>query len=486
MSEPPHDITPGPEEGEPSGLPPELEEVLRGLTGGAPIDPELASMLQGMGIDQIDPKMLAMVAGQVQAMFASAPEDGSVDKAVATDVARKAVGSAGDPIVSSGDANDVAQAVVVASLWLDEVTDVAAATLRGTAWSRAEWVEAAMPVWCQVVEPVAEGVADAVGSAMAQQMGQLGEQGLPEGLVPPGTNPAAMLDQMGSMMRRVHGSLFSVQLGQAVGALAGDITTGCEVGLPLVAAPDVVLMPVAVRSLAEGLGIDEPQVLLYLAVRESARTRLFAAVPWLGPQLLAAVRDYADGISIDTAAIEEGLRSIDPSDPGAVQSALEGKLFAAQHSPVQAAALTRLETSLALVEGWVDVVTARAVSAHLPEADALGEAVRRRRAAGGPSEKTFAALVGLELRPRRLRDAANLFAALESRGGAAARDAAWAHPDLAPRAGDLDDPLGYVERSASPVADSLDAELSALLGDAAGPTTDEDGDGPGEAPAAGG
>ena len=153
-------------------------------------------------------------------------------------------------------------------------------------------------------------------------------------------------------------------------------------------------------------------------------------MPWLAPALLAAVRDYAADISIDTTAIEEAVGSIDPSDPEAVQQALQGRMFAPQHSPAQQAALARLETLLALVEGWVDVVADRATREHLPQADALGEAVRRRRATGGPAEKAFGALVGLELRPRRLRDAANLFAALEESGGPAVRDGAWRHPDL--------------------------------------------------------
>jgi len=194
-----------------------------------------------------------------------------------------------------------------------------------------------------------------------------------------------------------------------------------------------------------------------------ARVRLFGAVPWLAPALLAAVRDYAADITIDTSAIEEAVRSIDPSDPEAVQQALQGRMFSPQPSPAQQAALTRLETWLALVEGWVDVVTDRATREHLPQADALGEAVRRRRATSGPAEKAFEALVGLELRPRRLRDAANLFSALEDSGDAATRDAAWRHPDLAPSAADLDDPLGYVERTSSPTTDDMDAALDALL-----------------------
>ena len=48
-------------------------------------------------------------------------------------------------------------------------------------------------------------------------------------------------------------------------------------------------------------------------------------------------------------------------------------------------------------------------------------------------------------------------------GGAAARDAAWRHPDLAPSTADLDDPLGYVERTASPQTDEMDAALDRLL-----------------------
>ena len=468
-----------PDDSEESGLPPELEQVLRGLTGGAELDPQMVEMMRNMGLDDVDPQMLQMVAGQVQAMFAGADDSGSVDVTVATDIARKTIAAEGDPSVTGTVTSEAREAVDVANLWLDAVTDLDHSGLVGRAWSRAEWVEATMPMWRDLVDPIAVGVGDAMGAAMTKQLGELGEGGLPEGLVPPGTNPAAMMGQMAPMLRRMQGSMFSVQLGQAVGALAGEVLTGSEVSLPLVPAPDVVLMPQAISAFAAGLEIDEPQARLHLAVRESARTRLFHSVPWLAPQVLAAVRDYARDTTIDTNAIEEGLRSIDPTDVEAMQQALAGRLFAPQQSAAQKSALSRLETLLALIEGWVDVVAAAAVSPHLPQAEALGEAIRRRRASGGPAEKTFAALVGLELRPRRLRDAANLFAALEASGGAEVRDAAWAHPDVAPDAADLDDPLGYVERQrGAATGDDLDAELSALLrgdtgeGPAEGPSPD--------------
>ena len=65
---------------------------------------------------------------------------------------------------------------------------------------------------------------------------------------------------------------------------------------------------------------------------------------------------------------------------------------------------------------------------------------------GGPAEQTFATIVGLELRPRRLRNAAELWRLLGEQRGTAGRDALWAHPDLIPSADDLDDPAAFVAR----------------------------------------
>ena len=128
----------------------------------------------------------------------------------------------------------------------------------------------------------------------------------------------------------------------------------------------------------------------------------------------------------------------------------------------------------------------------MPNAAKLQEIVRRRRAAGGPAEDAFAALVGLEMRPRRLRDAATLWGSLRSRRGAEARDAIWAHPDLLPTATDLDDPLGFgenpeLEEAAAGFDDDFDAALAELLDEAraAGPSGADGDDGPATDPGPG-
>jgi hypothetical protein len=48
-------------------------------------------------------------------------------------------------------------------------------------------------------------------------------------------------------------------------------------------------------------------------------------------------------------------------------------------------------------------------------------------------------LIGLEMRPRRMREAAALWQRLSDTQGIAARDLLWSHPDLLPRDSDIDD-----------------------------------------------
>jgi len=461
---------------------PDLNELMRrfggaggaggaGGPGGAGGGDPMAEILKSMGVDPKDSGLLAMLQGQIAQMFA--PQTAQSRMTMATDVARKTVAGAGpdnDPTVTAAQQREVTEAVHVAQLWVDPVTTLDAPIGSGLAWSRAEWVEATMPKWHSLVEPVSTGVTNAVTDALKGQLDKLGAEGLSES-VPgaTGLDLGGLLDQVRPALEQLAGSMFSAQLGHGVGALAGDLLSGTEVGLPLLRTEDIALLPTNIAAFTEGLGVEESEVRLYLAVREAARARLFAQVPWLGPQLEAAVRDYARNITIDTDAIEEQVRSIDIQNPAAIQEALQNKLFSPTPTAAQQAALGRLETSLALVEGWVDLVTEQATTAHLPHADALGEAVRRRRA-GGPASKTFSGLVGLELRPRRLKDAKNLWAALENAGGKEFRDAPWSHPDLAPTGADLDDPLGYVEqRKGAGGDDDVDSALDALL---------EGGDGP--------
>lgn len=468
-------LTPGAGPGE--GV--DLEAMLREAFGpDATLPAELTQMLAGLRGQGPAAPMAGLMRQQLQSFFGNQSPQARVDSA--TDLARK-VSAGGDRVVSAAEASEVEQAVAVARLWLDPVTELGSPAGAARAWSAAEWVQASMPRWYALIEPISDGVAAAGSRALRGQLDQLRQHGglealgLPEGLtagLPEGFLGQAggmegllsgLSEQLLPMLGQLSAGMFAAQIGHAVGALAGDLLSGTEVGLPVLGAGTIALLPAQVTRFAEGLNMDPTQVRLYLAVREAARVRLFGEVPWLAAQLEASVRDYGRHVVIDTEAIESAVRSADLSDLQSLQQAFsQAELFGQRPTATQQAALDRLETTLALVEGWVDLVTDQATAAHLPQAGALGEAMRRRRA-GGPAQKAFAGLVGLTLRPRRLRDARNLWAALEAAGGVALRDGSWDYPDLAPTAADLDDPLGYVERRLHPPTDDMDAELDRLL-----------------------
>ncbi|GAB2626033.1 zinc-dependent metalloprotease [Streptomyces capparidis] len=386
-------------------------------------------------------------------------EGGPVNWDMARDIARQTV-AAGTPdgvkdaSVGPGERATVEEAVRLADLWLDGVTSIPSGAAAAVAWSRAEWVEQTLPVWKDLVDPVAERVGAAMGDVLPEEM-------------------QAMAGPLLGMMRSMGGAMFGSQIGQALGTLAGEVVGSTDVGLPLGPAGKAALLPVNVAAFGRDLGVPEGEVRLYLALREAAHQRLFAHVPWLRAHLFGAVEGYARGIKVDTARLEDVVGQLDPAHPEALQEALQQGMFQPEDTPEQKAALARLETALALVEGWVDTVVHAAAAPHLPSASALRETLRRRRAAGGPAEQTFATLIGLRLRPRRLRDASRLWASLTDARGTDGRDGLWEHPDMLPTAQDLDDPDGFVHR------EQVDfSELDRMLGEAAGGTGPEGGEGP--------
>jgi len=443
----------------------------RFLAGEGDLDP---SKLAGAAGLPTDPVMLARLMGQLQKAMNSNAE--GVDWQLAKDESGR-IAAAGSIRSSEAELEQLRQALNVAALWLDEATSITQLTSEPTMLTRADWARLTLPVWTQLAEPVATSIADSLTGVLDQQV--LDEQ-VPEEL-------KGMVANAGQVMRSLGGTLFSLQLGHVVGQLSAEVVSGGDIGIPLLPGRDdtdvqAALIPQNMSAFGIGLDIPSDQVQLYLAVRELAHARLFRHARWLRQHLISAITEYARGIRIDTDRIESLAAEFDPANPESLREALTSGALIPAKTEAQVAALGRLETTLALIEGWVDVVTAQATS-RLPKADAVAETVRRRRAAGGPAESAFATLVGLELRPRRLREAAAFWQSITDAVSADARDGLWAHPDLLPVADDIDDParvIAILQGGADSETDALDQALSELLADESGDRPIEGA--PGEAP----
>ena len=383
---------------------------------------------------------------------------GPVNWELAKNIARHTIAAKGDPSVLANERAAVTDALRLADLWLDDATAFPSGIKKIQAWSSSEWLEATFPVWSSLCEPIAAKAVDAMGSMAAFDPSQIDAD------VPP--EMRAMLSGMGGlsalapMMRQLGGAMLGSQIGTAVGDMAGDMASSTDIGLPLAPEGTAALLPAGVSAFGEGLSVDLNEVRLFLALREAAHHRLFGHVPWLRQHLLGAVEAYASGITVDMNRLRDALPDLDMSNPEeALREALSGEaLFRPEDSPQQKAALARLETALALVEGWVATTVAAAADSRLDHAQGLAEAIRRRRASGGPAERTFATLVGLELRPRMLREAAALWADLTQARGVDGRDALWAHPDLLPTGEDLENPDAFLRGSTATELDISDLE----------------------------
>ena len=383
----------------------------------------------------------------------SAPDQGPVNWSMVTDVARKALVAAGDPVVADAEVRAVQDAVHLADVWLDPVVTFPATGAPAQAWSRSQWLEQTLPAWKVVVAPIAEHVNQAMGQqggapldldALREQLPDQMRAMLPDELP---AEFAGMLQPMLAMVQQFSVIAFSTQLGQALSELATGVLSSSDIGIPLTDNGRSALLPRNVADFGEGLGVPLDDLRLYVALRESAHQRLFAHVPWLRPRIIGAVEAYARGMHIDGGRLQEALDGVDMSSPDALAQVMSSGMLQPEDTPEQRAATARLEALLALVEGWVDDVVDAAIAERLPHAAQLREAMRRRRAAGGPAERTFATLVGLELRPRLLREAATLFGVVRAGRGVEERDALWAHPDLLPTPDDLADPLGFLQET---------------------------------------
>ncbi|MFN3707150.1 zinc-dependent metalloprotease [Microcella sp.] len=443
----------------------EFREMMRKfLSGEGDIDP---SKLAGAAGLPADPVMMARLMGQLRKAM-NATGDG-IDWQSARDEAGR-IAAEGSTRTAQLDLDRLRQALSVAALWLDEATGITQLTSEPALLTRAEWAHQTMPVWTELAEPVASSIADSLTRVLAEQV--------PEEL-------KGMLAGATQMMRQIGGALFALQLGQIVGRLSAEVVSGGDIGIPLLPGRDetdvqAALLPQNVTAFSTDLDIPVDQVQLYLSVRELAHARLFRHARWLRAHLISAITDYARGITIDTERIESLAADFDPQNPESLREALTSGALIPPKTDEQQQALARLETTLALIEGWVDVVTADATT-RIPRADAVAETVRRRRASGGPAERAFATLVGLELRPRRLREAAAFWRAVTDAVGTDARDGLWAHPDLMPTSADIDEPDARIRSmTAGPAEpDALDKALSDLLAGEGDRPVER---GPGEAP----
>lgn len=429
---------------------------------------EIRKMMEQMGIlgadgdinfEAVMERMQRMQSQGGGMMFGMTGADKDPDAAWLTTItaAKHALQEAGpDPDLQPSELGVIVDAERLAQSWLDEFTTFQAPGLPARPITRTQWLDDTSAGWRSIVEPIIEGLADALQRSSAEGSGEF--EGFDLG------------SMMGPVLRQSASTMYRERLKRVLVKVARDTLTGTEIGFDLTEKRDVVVVPSNVAEFTQDLDADESDMMLLLLLREAARVRLFANVGWLSPQLLALMTHYAREITIDLDAIAERLapdnmEEMSLEDLTKIGEEVQVSFFRPASTTTQLEILERLGALLALVEGWVDHVVQRTMEKWMPHAPQLLEVLRRRRAAETPVRSVLRELIGLELTPRLVRDAVNLWAALEHDRGVDGRDAVWQHPDMVPTAQDLADPLAFVAKDeATHADDDLDDELRKLLG----------------------
>lgn len=400
------------------------DQILQQGVEGLPKPSQVQSMAQALG------------AGGLNTMdeVRETLQKGPINVGMATSLALSAIRESGaQQTVSASDGQLVRQAITEANLWLDSATDIDPVQGDIALLTRAAWAEQTLPAWCRFANPVASSTSDALSTLITQSFGD-GIEGDIAGMYA-GPVQIPIPDDLKDpkvLMKLLGNTAFGMQMGTAAGSLSSEVRGSFDQGIQLLQdAPGGLIVQNCIEY-AHKLDIDVHEVLDFLALREIAHARLFAHVPWLMPRFEALIGKFARGIEIDLDAMREQLRDATTMDPEQLAGAVNMTNVAPSNTPEQIEARAALENLLALVEGWVDVVVWRAAMAYLPHLDQLREMMRRERAVGGPAERTFETLIGLEMRPKRSREAAQLWEQLTVQEGVSARDAHWNHPDLLP------------------------------------------------------
>lgn len=394
----------------------------------------------------------------------------SLSREMIRDISKKFLSAHGELPVSIADLTATQEAMNIADLWLNEATVFPPLPMSDNcALSRRDWIDSTLNGWEEIARPLVEGMSDAMAGMLKDNLGENGisldhlgmnQLGMDQlGLNQFGMNlSGAQIPQslLATIMGTFMSSLISTQLGQTIGNLSTTVTGANDVALPLSKEIRPALIPQNAANWGSGLGIDEGEVRIYLALRELAAARLFVSAPWLREYIKNAIASYGKGIRVDITAITEQAQEamssgeLDPANPESLTLALSGGMFTPEETPTQKAALENLETVLALIDGWIDSVVTLAAKNRLPSLVQLRETQQRRRATKSPTQELFATLVGLEVSPRRTREAIAFWEKIVELRDVKSRDEIWDESFLLPRADQLGDAEAFLKSRTVP------------------------------------
>jgi coenzyme F420 biosynthesis associated uncharacterized protein len=259
---------------------------------------------------------------------------------------------------------------------------------------------------------------------------------------------------------------------EAAGPLAGalrmgaDATLAAEAGLVMgyvsqrvlgqyelaLLAPDVpprlLFVTPNLEKAAREMEVDRESFEGWVAAHEVTHVVQFGAVPWLREHLGDLLRRYMETVDVRIGRGSAGALPRLPNPIKLVERFAEGGLAALVQTRSQRRLMSRLQATMAVVEGYSEHVMDAVAPSLLSEHEGLRDAMERRRDSRSAPERVLSRLLGLDMKMRQYEEGLRFCDAVVAEHGIDGLNRVWQSPDALPNLPELRRPEAWSARVA--------------------------------------
>ena len=200
-----------------------------------------------------------------------------------------------------------------------------------------------------------------------------------------------------------------------------------------------------VRQAAAAMGVPVDAFRTWVALHEATHAFEFEAHPWLRPWLAARLERQLDLFASASASLpREAARSL----ARVLRGAGRGHWMERLMSPEERHLFRETQAVMSLLEGYADHVMEAVGRDVVPGAETISARFHARRARRSPVERAVLRLTGMDLKLEQYAKGERFVSAVEAAGGSAALRRLWDGPEGLPRAGEIEEPAGWLRRVA--------------------------------------
>jgi coenzyme F420 biosynthesis associated uncharacterized protein len=243
----------------------------------------------------------------------------------------------------------------------------------------------------------------------------------------------------------VAGGLLAIEAGAISGFLAGRVLGQYDFPVLDPEAPARLLFVAPnLAQAARALDAESDQLLRWVALHETTHALQFGGVPWLRPYLAETVTELLGALQVDPRAL---LRLPDISDLRRLfEQAREDGLATIVVGPQRRALLDRVQSFMAVLEGYAEHVMDAVGEQVLDDLPALRTALQRRRRDRSGLLKVLERLIGMDLKMRQYEQGKAFCDGVVARAGIEGLNRVWEGPESMPSMQELDDPAAWLTR----------------------------------------